>query len=47
MKPLLANAITALRAAPEWGGVLAYDEFAHVTVLQKPAPWMKPDTDFR
>ena len=28
-KPLLANAITALREAPAWFGVLAYDEFAH------------------
>jgi predicted P-loop ATPase len=42
VKPLLANAITALRDAPEWNGVLAYDEFAHVTVLLRPAPWMKP-----
>ncbi len=44
VKPVLANAITAFRNAPEWSGVLARDEFAHVTVLQRPAPWMKPDT---
>jgi predicted P-loop ATPase len=38
-KPLLANAITALRAAPEWEGVLAFDEFSLRTVALKPAPW--------
>lgn len=43
VKPALANAITALRAAPEWAGVLAYNEFAHFTVLQKPAPWLKAE----
>lgn len=46
VKPVLANAITALRTAPEWAGVLAYNEFAHFTVLQKPPPWMKPEADF-
>jgi predicted P-loop ATPase len=45
VKPVLANAITALRGAPEWAGVLAYNEFAHFTVLQRPAPWMKPDVE--
>ncbi|MCL4207986.1 MAG: hypothetical protein KJ000_36325, partial [Pirellulaceae bacterium] len=45
VKPVLANAITALRGAAEWAGVLAYNEFAHFTVLQKPAPWMKPDIE--
>lgn len=43
VKPVLANAITALRCAPEWAGVIAYNEFAHFTVMQRPAPWMKPD----
>jgi predicted P-loop ATPase len=38
-KPLLANAITALRMAPEWAGVLAYNEFSMGTVALKPAPW--------
>ena len=38
-KALLANAITALRSAPEWVGVLAYDEFAVRTLRHKPAPW--------
>lgn len=38
-KPILANAITALRTAPEWKGVLAFDEFALRTIAAKPAPW--------
>jgi predicted P-loop ATPase len=38
-KALLANAITALRHAPEWAGVLAYNEFSLGTVALKPAPW--------
>jgi predicted P-loop ATPase len=40
-KPLLANALTALRGAPEWDGVMAYDEFALVTMMLKPPPWRK------
>jgi hypothetical protein len=27
-RPLLANAVTALRFAPEWDRVLGFDEFA-------------------
>lgn len=38
-KPILANSITALRLAPEWAGVLAYNEFSLGTVALKPAPW--------
>ncbi len=38
-KPILANAITALRMAPEWAGVLAFNEFSLGTVAVKPAPW--------
>jgi predicted P-loop ATPase len=45
IKPVLANAITAMRSAPEWSGVLAYNEFAHFTVRQKPAPWMDSNAD--
>jgi predicted P-loop ATPase len=37
--PVLANAIAALRHAPEWGGVLAFNEFAFGTVALKPTPW--------
>lgn len=36
----LANALTALRDAPEWQGVLAYDEFAHKIVVRRPPPWL-------
>jgi putative DNA primase/helicase len=38
-KAILANAITALRHAPEWQGVLAFDEFHGRTVLREPPPW--------
>jgi predicted P-loop ATPase len=38
-KALLANAIAAFRHAPEWSGVLGYDEFAMRTVAMKPVPW--------
>ncbi len=38
-KPILANAITALREAPAWFGVLAYDEFAGETVIRSAPPW--------
>jgi hypothetical protein len=38
-KPLLANAITALREAPAWQGVLAYDQFALETVVNDAPPW--------
>lgn len=41
-KPVLANAITALRLAPEWDGVLAFNEFSLAAVARKSAPW---DTD--
>src|SRR6185312_3329228 len=37
--PVLANAITALRLAPEWQGVLAYDEFRCNVEAVKPVPW--------
>jgi predicted P-loop ATPase len=40
-RPLLANALIALRHAPEWQGVLAYDEFALIIMMQKPPPWQK------
>ena len=38
-RPLLANAITALREAPAWFGVLAYDEFSRETVIRSSPPW--------
>lgn len=38
-RPVLANAILALRTAPDWQGVLWHDEFAATTVARKPPPW--------
>src|SRR5215471_655345 len=37
--PVLANAIAGFRHAPEWRGVLAFNEFGFGTVALKPAPW--------
>jgi predicted P-loop ATPase len=39
-RALLANAITAFREAPRWQEVLCRDEFARMTVMRKPAPWI-------
>ena len=39
-RPVVANAITALRGAPEWQGVLWHNEFATTTVARKPPPWI-------
>ncbi len=39
-KPILANAITALRGAPEWRGVLGFNEFSVGVATLKPAPWV-------
>ncbi len=38
-RPVLANAIHALRIAPEWQDVLWHDEFATSTVARSPPPW--------
>ncbi len=38
-RPVLANAIHALRRAPEWEDVLWYDEFAAAIIARKPPPW--------
>jgi predicted P-loop ATPase len=35
------NAMTALRSAPEWDGVLVYDEFRADAFITKPTPWGK------
>lgn len=40
-RPVLANAITALRGAPEWQGVLWHDAFATTTVARKAPPWVR------
>ena len=39
IKPLLANALAALRHAPTWQDIFAFDEFAIRTVTQKAVPW--------
>jgi hypothetical protein len=36
---LLANAIHALREAPEWQGVLWHNELASATEARRPPPW--------
>jgi 5S rRNA maturation endonuclease (ribonuclease M5) len=38
-RAVLANAITALRLAPEWEGVLGFNEFSLATVALKAPPW--------
>jgi predicted P-loop ATPase len=38
-KPLFANAVIALRGAQCWQGILAFDVFAHQTMLVDVAPW--------
>lgn len=43
-RPVLANAIHALRNAPEWSGVLWHNEFATVTVARKAPPWFAGET---
>jgi len=41
-RPLLTNAITALRFAPEWAGVLAFNQFSLGAVALGPPPWGTP-----
>ena len=38
-KSILSNAITALREAPVWRGVVAYNEFRRETVIESHPPW--------
>jgi predicted P-loop ATPase len=38
-KSVFANALHALRYAPEWRGVLAYNDFANMTEMVGPPPW--------
>lgn len=42
--PILANTVTALRSAPEWHGLLAYDEFAFAATATRPTPWQHEGT---
>jgi predicted P-loop ATPase len=41
----LRNALHALRNAPEWESVLAYDEFAGKVITRKPPPWGGPTVE--
>jgi predicted P-loop ATPase len=38
-RPLLENAIAALRDSPEWAGTLAFNEFSLSVVACRPTPW--------
>ena len=38
-RPILANAMIALREAPEWRGVVAFNEFSLSVVVKAPAPF--------
>lgn len=46
-RPVLANAIHALRHAPAWQGVLWHNEFATATMARKPPPWIAERTDWQ
>lgn len=39
----LANAIHALREAPEWKGVLGFNDFTQMVMLLKRPPWAEPN----
>jgi putative DNA primase/helicase len=41
-KAVLANAITALSQAPEWSGLLAFNDFAVRVQTRRVTPWGKP-----
>ena len=43
-RSILANAIIALREAPVWHGVLAYNEFRRETVIESHPPWDAQDS---
>jgi predicted P-loop ATPase/phage/plasmid primase-like uncharacterized protein len=45
-RPVLANAIHALRNAPEWADVLWHDAFGVVTVARKAPPWATDKKDW-
>jgi predicted P-loop ATPase/phage/plasmid primase-like uncharacterized protein len=45
-RPILANAMHALRRAPEWDGVLWHDGFATVTVAREVPPWAAGSKDW-
>jgi predicted P-loop ATPase len=46
IKPILANAMIALREAPGWLGALAYDEFSKQAMLMLLPPWEMNEAGF-
>ncbi len=46
-RPILANAITALRGASEWEGVLWLNEFTATTMARKAPPWARNGADWQ
>jgi predicted P-loop ATPase len=46
IKPILANAMTALREAPSWFGAFAYDEFSKQAMLMATPPWEMNPADW-
>jgi predicted P-loop ATPase len=42
-KPIIENALIALREAPDWAGVLGFDEFGVATMALRPPPWPSRD----
>src|SRR4051794_17695510 len=46
VKPILANAITALSQAPEWTGLLLFNDFAVRAQTKRETPWGKPSGEF-
>ena len=45
-KAVAANAIIALRYAPEWDGVLGFNKFSGALIFRRPPPYAPPDPDF-
>jgi predicted P-loop ATPase len=45
VKAVLANAITALRSAPAWSGVLGFNDFTLTTVALRSPPWKQTGSD--
>ena len=45
-RPLLANAVIALREAEEWRMALRYDEFSLEAKIRRAPPWMLEPAEF-
>ena len=44
-RPMLANALLALREAPEWHGVIGFDDFVLTIMMLRPPPWQRVGFD--